>query len=102
MQSLTNYLFLFILKLNESLRLYVDYKAFNNIIIKNSYLLSFIVELQDKLQEAQWFMKFNIFETFNWIQIKEKDEWKTVFCTWLKHYENLIMSFNLINASTTF
>ena len=44
-QSLTDYLLLFVLKSNKSLKLYVDYKAFNNIIVKNSYLLSFIVKL---------------------------------------------------------
>ncbi len=71
-------------------------------MIKNSYLLSFISELQDRLQKAQWFMKFNIFETFNWIWIKEEDEWKTVFYTQLEHYEYLIMSFDLINASIMF
>ncbi len=64
-QSSTKYSILFILKLNESLRLCVDYKALNNIMIKNSYLLSLISELQDKLQKAQWFMKFDIFKTFN-------------------------------------
>ncbi len=71
-------------------------------MIKNSYLLSFISELQDRLQKAQWFIKFNIFETFNWIWIKEEDEWKTVFYTQLEHYEYLIMSFDLINASIMF
>ncbi len=102
MQSSAKYLILFILKLNESLKLCVDYKALNNIMIKNSYLLSLIAELQNKLQSVQWFMKFDIFKAFNWIWIKEKDEWKTVFCTWLEHYEYLIMSFDLINASITF
>ena len=52
-QSLADYSILFILKLNKSLRLCVDYRALNNIIVKNSYLLSFIVELQDRLQKAQ-------------------------------------------------
>ena len=88
--------------MNESLKLYVDYRALNNIMIKNSYSLSLISELQDKLQRAQWFIKFDILEAFNQIQIKEEDEWKTVFCTQLKHYEYLIMSFNLINASIMF
>ncbi len=101
-QSSAEYSILFVSKLNESLRLCVDYKALNNIMIKNSYLLSLIAELQNKLQSVQWFMKFNILETFNWIWIKEEDEWKTVFHTRLEHYEYLIMSFNLINASVTF
>jgi len=101
-QSSAEYSILFISKLNESLRLCVDYRALNNITIKNSYLLSLIAKLQNRLQNVQWFMKFDILETFNQIQIKEKDEWKTVFHTWLEHYEYLIMSFNLINASVMF
>ncbi len=102
LQSSTEYSILFVSKLNESLKLYVDYRALNNITIKNSYSLSLIFELQDRLQKAQWFTKFNIFKAFNWIQIKEEDEWKTVFCTRLEHYEYLIMSFDLINVSVTF
>ncbi len=47
-------------------------------------------------------MKFDIFEAFNQIQIKEKDEWKTAFHIKLKHYEYLIIFFDLINISTTF
>ncbi len=101
-QLSAEYSILFVLKLNESLRLCVDYRALNNITIKNSYSLSLIAELQDRLQSVQWFMKFNIFEAFNWIRIKEEDEWKTVFCTQLEDYKYLIMSFKLINASVMF
>ncbi len=101
-QSSAEYSILFVSKLNESLRLCVDYKALNNIMIKNSYLLSLIAKLQNRLQSAQWFMKFNILETFNWIWIKEEDEWKIIFHTRLEYYEYLIISFNLINASITF
>ena len=102
MQLSAEYSILFVLKLNESLKLCVDYKALNNITIKNSYSLLLISELQDRLQRAQWFMKFDILKAFNQIWIKEEDEWKTVFCTRLEHYEYLIMSFDLINASVTF
>jgi len=102
LQSSAEYSILFISKLNESLRLCVNYRALNNIMIKNSYSLSLIAELQNRLQSVQWFMKFNIFKIFNWIWIKEEDEWKTVFHTQLEHYEYLIMSFNLINASVMF
>ncbi len=52
-QSSAEYSILFILKLNESLRLCVDYRALNNITIKNSYSLSLIAELQNRLQSAQ-------------------------------------------------
>ena len=64
-QSSVKYLILFVLKLNKSLIVCVNYHTLNNIIIKNSYSLSLISEVQDWFQGAQWFMKFNISETFN-------------------------------------
>ncbi len=73
-QSLAEYSILFISKLNKSLKLYVDYKALNNIMIKNSYSLLLIAELQNRLQNAQWFIKFDILEAFNQIWIKKEDE----------------------------
>ena len=101
-QSSIEYSILFVLKSNESLRLCVDYQALNNIIVKNSYSLSLIFELQNRLQKAQWFTKFDILKAFNRIRIKEENKWKTVFCTWLEHYKYLIMLFDLINISVTF
>jgi len=53
LQSSAEYSILFVLKLNKSLKLCVDYRALNNIMIKNSYSLSLISELQNRLQRAQ-------------------------------------------------
>ena len=53
LQSLTDYLILFVSNLDESLKFCVDYKAFNNIIVKNNYSLSLISELQNRFQKAQ-------------------------------------------------
>ena len=52
LQSSGNYLILFILKLNKILKFCVNYRALNNIIIKNNYLLLFIIESQNKLQRV--------------------------------------------------
>ena len=46
-QSLTEYSILFVLKKDRKLQLCVNYRRLNNIMIKNSYLLSLISELQD-------------------------------------------------------
>ena len=46
-QSSAEYLILFVLKKDRKLWLCVDYRGLNNIMIKNSYLLSLISELQD-------------------------------------------------------
>ena len=52
-QLSADYLILFISKSDESLRFCVDYKALNNIIVKNNYSLSLISKLQNRLQEVQ-------------------------------------------------
>ena len=64
-QLSVEYLILFVLKKDEKLQLCVDYRGLNNIIVKNSYLLSLISELQDQLQRAKIFSKFNILDVYN-------------------------------------
>jgi hypothetical protein len=61
-------------KKDGSLKLYVDYRLLNNITVKNSYPLLLILELQDRLQGAQWFTKLNIIKTYIRIKIKEDKE----------------------------
>ena len=46
--------------------------------------------------------KFNILAAYHQISIKAGEEWKTVFCTCLGHYEYQVIPFGLTNASTTF
>jgi predicted transport protein len=43
--SFTRFVVLFVLKKNGKLRIYVNYRKFNNIIIKNRYTLSLIHEI---------------------------------------------------------
>ena len=43
--SPARYLILFVLKLNGKLRLYIDYRRFNEITVKNRYTLFFIYEI---------------------------------------------------------
>ena len=73
-QSSADYLILFILKKDKTLRLCVYYRELNNIIVKNSYLLSLILKLQDWLQRVKIFSKFDILEAYNQIQIKLGEE----------------------------
>ena len=101
-QSSTKYSILFVLKKDGTLRLCVDYRKLNEIIVKNKYLLSNINELQDKLFEAIYFTKLNLKRAYNLIRMKTREEWKTTFRTRYEHYEYLVMSFELINASTIY
>ena len=46
-------LILFIKKKNDSLKLYINYKNLNKIIVKNRYLLSLIKKSLDKLEKIK-------------------------------------------------
>ena len=72
---------MFVLKLNSSLQLVIDYRCLNSITIKNWYSLLLILNMLNCLQGTQKFTKLNCKNAYNWIQIKGKDEWKTVFWT---------------------
>ena len=100
-QSSTRYLILFVFKKDETLRLCIDYRKLNEIIIKNRYSLPNINELQNQLSKAIFFTKLNLRGVYNLIRMKIEEEWKTTFRTRYEHYEYTIMSFELINASTT-
>lgn len=57
---LIEYSIIFILKVNEKLKLYIDYKQLNSITIKNRYLLFLISELVNKIKETQIFTILNL------------------------------------------
>ena len=65
---------LFIPKKDRKLRLYVNYRKLNVIIIKDKYLLSNIREFQNHLTEAKWFIKLDLHKTYNLVRIKKDDK----------------------------
>ncbi len=101
-QLRAKYSILFTLKKNEKLRLCVDYQKLNDITIKNRYSLPNISELQNRLFEVKYFIKLDLREAYNQIRIKIEEKWKIAFCIRYKLYEYIIMSFELINVSTTY
>jgi hypothetical protein len=100
-QSPAGYPILFVPKGENDWRLCVDYRGLNEITVKNSYPLPLLSELQDRLQGAVWFTKFDIPGAYNRIRIKEGEEWKTAFRTRFGHYEYMVMPFGLTNAPAT-
>jgi hypothetical protein len=68
------YSILFVFKANDKLRLCVDYRRFNEITVKNRYILPLIYEMQDRIQEAKIFIKLDLRNGYHKIRIKERDK----------------------------
>jgi len=70
---------IFVKKNDGSLRLCVDYRALNDITIKDRTLLPRIEETLNQIRGCQYFTHLDLRACFNQIRIKEGDEWKTAF-----------------------
>ena len=93
---------MFIPKKNGKLRLIVDYRQLNEIIIKDRTLLPLITEMKDRLQKANWFTVLDLKDRYYYVRIKSGYEWKTAFRIKYGLFKYLIMLFGLINVSATF
>jgi len=101
-KSWTEYSILFVSKKNDTKWLCVNYRQLNEITRQDSYSLSLIEELQDRLGRVKWFTSLNLKEVYYWVWMKEEEKWKTVFWTRYRHYEYTVMPFGLKNAPATF
>ena len=100
--SSTKVLILFIFKKNEKLRLCVDYKNLNVVIVKNRHSLSLIIKTLNCFNDFKWFIKFDFKNVYYRIRIKRDNEWKIMFRTRYEHFKYQIMSFEFVNASAIF
>jgi hypothetical protein len=93
---------LFVSKKDNGLRLCVNYRLLNAVIIKNKYPLPRIDILFDQLAGAQVFSKIDLRSGYHQIKIRDEDIPKTTFSTRYELYEYLVMSFGLINTPAYF
>ena len=95
-------LVLFVPKKDSTLRLYIDYRGLNKVIVKNRYPLPLIGEILNRVNGATVFSKIDLKDAYYRIRIRPGDEWKTAFRTRYGQYEYLVMPFGLTNAPAAF
>jgi hypothetical protein len=92
----------FIQKKYGSLRLCIDYRGLNVLMVKDRMPLPLISEALDRLAKAKLYTKLDIKEAYHNLRIAEGDEWKMAFRTKYGLYEYLVILFRLTNAPTSF
>jgi hypothetical protein len=93
---------LFVKKKDASMRLCVDYRALNEVTIKNKYLLPRIDDLFDQLKRAKYFSKIDLRSEYYQLRIRHEDVPKTAFMTRYGQHEFTVMPFRLTNAPAYF
>jgi hypothetical protein len=80
----------------------VDYRALNEVTIKNKYPLPRIDDLLDQLHGACVFSKIDLRLEYHQLKIRECDTPKIAFVSRYGLYEYTVMTFGLTNALTYF
>jgi len=92
----------FVGKKDKSKQMVMDYYNLNSQTVKNNYPLPLITELIDNTGNKRVFTKMDLRWEFNNVRIKEGDEWKGAFTTYIGLFELTVMFFGITNSLVTF
>jgi hypothetical protein len=93
---------IFVSKKDGTQRLCVDYRALNEVTVKNKYPLPRIDDLFNQLRGACVFSKIDLRSGYHQLKDRECDIPKTAFVSRYGLYEFTVMSFGLTNAPANF
>ena len=80
----------------------MDYCRLNKQTVKNNYPLPLITNLVDSMGNKKLFTKMDLRWGYNNVCIKEGDEWKAAFTTYVRSFEPVMMFFGITNSLVTF
>jgi hypothetical protein len=93
---------LFIDKKDAILRLYINYKELNIVIILNKYLIPLISKILNRLKKVKIFIKIDLYNIYYLIKIKEKYKYLIAFQTRFRLFKYLVLLFSLNNVLVIF
>ena len=89
-------------KKGKTLRLCIDYRQWNRVMIRNWYPLPRINDLFDQLRGARVYSKIDLRTGHHHLKVRETDIPKTAFRMRYGHYEFTVMPSGLTNALAAF
>jgi len=95
-------LVLIIKKSKKDIRIYINYRVLNVLIIKNRNILLFIRNILVRLCIAKFYIKFDIIAIFNKIRMHKSNKHKIAFIIRYNLFEYVIIFFKLYNVLDIF
>ena len=89
-------------KKDKTLRMCIDYRQLNRVMIQNRYPLLRIEDLFDQLRGARVYFKIDLRTSYHQLRVRETDIPKKAFRTRYGHFEFTVMPFGWTNALTAF